>query len=325
MWFTTAHEIFHLVQNAYLPLEKIPDWIKEGTTNANMLNVMADRTQPTSLTSETDTWMRYGSWRSLFYSSRFGECEHCYGATLFWFYYQLPQIASGGGCHDSFVTTCMFELLAARYRTGGSIGTGAWALEQAVPLWRSDSDLGSILLGYAEQSFWYLGPGASVVNWRPYQPRGPSEPKPVSVSLRAYDYAIEPLAVHRVSIPVPPSARGRHIEFTTQLSGPDYPLLHYGGSRGVRVTHTSYDASKRVYVWDVDTSLTGAACRGIGAMWEGTLLLPPEQTCQLLTLDLVVFNYSTKLKGSYRFSYRLLPDRRFASWMPVQCWRPALG
>jgi hypothetical protein len=80
-----AHELFHLVQFAYVP-GGMPRWIAEGTANALALygiQATPRLTVDTSFAVQTDRWLQE-PWRSVFDGSV--NCTRCYGGGLWWLY-----------------------------------------------------------------------------------------------------------------------------------------------------------------------------------------------------------------------------------------------
>jgi hypothetical protein len=80
-----AHELFHLVQFAYVP-SGMPRWIAEGTANALALYAIQASpglTVDTSFAVQTDRWLQE-PWRSVFDGSV--NCARCYGGGLWWLY-----------------------------------------------------------------------------------------------------------------------------------------------------------------------------------------------------------------------------------------------
>jgi hypothetical protein len=80
-----AHELFHLVQFAYVP-RGMPRWIAEGTANALALYAIHPSptlTVDTSFAVQTDRWLQE-PWRSVF-DGRV-NCTRCYGGGLWWLY-----------------------------------------------------------------------------------------------------------------------------------------------------------------------------------------------------------------------------------------------
>jgi hypothetical protein len=80
-----AHELFHLVQFAYVPAG-MPRWIAEGTASALALygvQATSGLTVDTSFAVQTDRWLQE-PWRSVFDGSV--NCARCYGGGLWWLY-----------------------------------------------------------------------------------------------------------------------------------------------------------------------------------------------------------------------------------------------
>ena len=72
---TVAHELFHVVQDAYTPAGQMPDWVAEGTAEAMSL-LVEPKIHDLVSTDYLDEWLAQ-PWRPLF-DERF-YCDHCYG------------------------------------------------------------------------------------------------------------------------------------------------------------------------------------------------------------------------------------------------------
>ena len=112
--FTTAHELFHLVQFRYVP-RGMPRWVAEGTANA--MAYLFEREDDISLLARTDRWFR-APWLPL--SDESINCDRCYGGVLWW------GVLTLRGYTQSY-----FDVLADYVRAGRPIGTGIVPLEQA--------------------------------------------------------------------------------------------------------------------------------------------------------------------------------------------------
>lgn len=77
---TVAHELFHVVQYAYLPNGNLPRWFAEGTASAMELLVYPD-VFDSSTSGFVDKWLAE-TFRPI-YDEEFG-CERCYGGAFFW-------------------------------------------------------------------------------------------------------------------------------------------------------------------------------------------------------------------------------------------------
>lgn len=78
---TVAHELFHVVQYAYLPNGNLPRWFAEGTASAMELLVYPE-VFDSSTAGFVDKWLAE-TFRPI-YDEEFG-CERCYGGAFFWF------------------------------------------------------------------------------------------------------------------------------------------------------------------------------------------------------------------------------------------------
>lgn len=79
---TVAHEVFHLVQFAYVPDGSLPDWAAEGTASAMAQRVFPNVAELVSR-AETDAWLSQ-PWRSL--TDAGDACQRCYGESTWWLY-----------------------------------------------------------------------------------------------------------------------------------------------------------------------------------------------------------------------------------------------
>ena len=77
---TVAHELFHVVQYAYVPRGQMPAWVAEGSAEAMSLLVEPKIEDLVSI-DYMDQWLAQ-PWRPLF-DERF-YCDHCYGGALWW-------------------------------------------------------------------------------------------------------------------------------------------------------------------------------------------------------------------------------------------------
>ncbi len=78
---TVAHELFHVVQYAYVPGGRaLPTWVAEGSAEAMSLLVEPKIEDLVSM-DYMDQWLAQ-PWRPLF-DERF-YCDHCYGGALWW-------------------------------------------------------------------------------------------------------------------------------------------------------------------------------------------------------------------------------------------------
>lgn len=78
---TVAHELFHLVQFAYVPNGELPHWVGEGQASA-MEFIVYPEYQDVVSDQYLDGWLDE-PWRPL-YDEQEG-CSHCYGGSLWWY------------------------------------------------------------------------------------------------------------------------------------------------------------------------------------------------------------------------------------------------
>src|SRR6266571_7376056 len=77
---TVAHELFHVIQNAYVPNGRMPMWVAEGSASAMAALVYPD-IHDVVMDQYLDGWLKE-TWRPL-YDPRF-SCNHCYGSAIWW-------------------------------------------------------------------------------------------------------------------------------------------------------------------------------------------------------------------------------------------------
>lgn len=84
---TVAHELFHLVQFAYVPNGELPRWVGEGQASAMEFIVYPEYEDLVS-NQYLDGWLDE-PWRPL-YDER-DSCSHCYGGSLWWYALHLAD------------------------------------------------------------------------------------------------------------------------------------------------------------------------------------------------------------------------------------------
>lgn len=114
VFFTVVHEVFHLVQYAYVPTG-LPDWIAEGTANGMALGLDTRSSHPI-LYNQLDSWRREPN-RPLFDPGNSGE--RSYGGIAFWF------------AAAQYVPS-YFERLRGMSQRGEPIGLGLEPLRQVI-------------------------------------------------------------------------------------------------------------------------------------------------------------------------------------------------
>ena len=118
-----AHELFHLVQFAYVP-RGMPRWIAEGTANAmGFFGTRADDptgrgTADLALIQSLDSWLKE-PWTSIYDSA--GECMRCYGGSAWW----LQLLASS---QQPWILGTFFTQLANTQPMGNGIAALAGAM-----------------------------------------------------------------------------------------------------------------------------------------------------------------------------------------------------
>ena len=116
---TVAHELFHLVQYAYLPDGGMPRWIAEGTASAVELVTFPD-IDDIGLIGQIDSWISE-PWRELHDESN--GCERCYGGAIWW--HNLHS-------RDPGLLPAYFDRLARLSKRGQDFGIGAAALSTLI-------------------------------------------------------------------------------------------------------------------------------------------------------------------------------------------------
>jgi hypothetical protein len=307
VWFTTAHELFHVVQNAYLSTDAIPAWIKEATASTWMMLGTATASQ--ELVNHIDGWLKESH---LSMSGQHGSCDQCYGSVLYWLYFHFPpglqtvgKLPAPGG-----PTGTMFELLAARKASGKPIGLGSWAAEQAFRRWYPTLYPKSGLFPLFIDLMYSISaplPGSRTA-WPAYPdplPRASTTLTKKKVEL------IYTLSAARIPIKIPKPLANRVLEVKLVVDRGVYAFLAVGGRNGIR-----QETNGRITIWRVTSSLAGDTCRLQGTptqlkylQWNDVSTAKPDDpivNCAAGAVDLVVANTSTTSKRSLTISYRVL-------------------
>ena len=283
LWFTTAHELFHVIQDAYLPVGKIPEWIKEGTAQHEMLTAIYDGRWPSDLPSQSDVWLRI-SWRALY--SRDSSCDECYGAEDFWIQYasRVPLVK-------------VLERFASWNYDRRRIGSGSPALLDEV-LRAADLSVDVVLLAMADEI--HQAGGLRVGSW-PRYPVPPAGLAPATRTVTSFSGKAEGLSAARIPIPVDPATRGSLLTVTIRSPSPLLlPLVYYGGPDGRRLSPSDHDAAAGIWTYRVSTGLDGPEC----VVPDITGLLTGLRTCRVGDVDLVPLN-TTNRAAPYEVTYAL--------------------
>jgi hypothetical protein len=218
-----AHELFHLVQFAYMP-GGMPRWVAEGTANA--MGIFLAQTRSDVLTidalfaAQTDRWLRQ-PWISLYDEA--ANCGTCYGGGLWW----LHAIVA---LERADLITLYFERLAATRLVGLGIDTLALTVQNFGE--RFDQLFNRIA---AE----IYGSGIQV------RPRLVVDAN--AVSGRTADQRLLGLSTHYIPVRTPPGAAG--IDVTIEaLEGSSWVVrMRAGGPRGVDLQWFQPDSAHVVY------------------------------------------------------------------------------
>jgi hypothetical protein len=313
VWLTLSHELFHVVQNAYMPLERMPGWIKEGTANAWML--LATGAVSVAVAEQIDAWLKESHFP--IYSGLRGDRTRSYGSLLFWLYLQFPpgiqrlgQIAIPGP------TATLFELLAKRTASAEAGDRGFGAVEQAFARWyptlRSKHGVFS-WFARLMHAITAAAPGISSV-WPAYPT---ADELPVASERRARAAIdVSPLSASLVPIRIPKRDVGRILELrASRKSSDEQVFLAYGGRFGVLQAFANDLA--RSSAWRVNTGSAGGQCRMDGLptqldylAWADAKTAKPDEPrvdCVRGSASLFVVNASYRAQRRVTFSYRLLP------------------
>ena len=184
---TTAHELFHLVQFAYLPRNDMPDWVAEGSATGLSL-LFAQRNADPEVQRFLDRWFARPQ-TSL--TSTALACAQCYGGGYWWY---LLALDSGNPLPGYFTA------LAAASRAGRA-GDGVAVLDR-------------VLLRQYRRSLFALHQDLSVALWRDPASIFGRRPRPIRTlaapmhpSIRTFQMpALNALATHYIRVAVPPGA-----------------------------------------------------------------------------------------------------------------------
>ena len=129
-----AHEVFHVVQFAYVPDGRMPRWVSEGTAMTMELEVFPKIVDVVAI-NYLDLWLQE-PWRSL-HDERF-SCDRCYGGV--WWWGTLAQ-------NDPRLLPEYFERLAAYRDSKRPIKLGLKALGEVFR--KRGSSIGEAFAGFS--------------------------------------------------------------------------------------------------------------------------------------------------------------------------------
>jgi hypothetical protein len=244
-----AHELFHIVQYAYVAGDYLPTWVAEGTANAVALRVfpgLADYT----LLAQLGGWL-LEPWRSLFDESL--GCDHCYGGAWWWLHVDRLK----GNLIGAY-----FQRLAALRTRNAPIGKGLEALDATL---RAGGH-GSLQRAFSTfaLSLYRLGLRPGIAYWV----------RPVNDTRITRTLSLAGLSTHYVRVHVPeeskgvvaavPNTRGPRAQVTLVLGGPKGRMLRakpFRHGEGAVVAARFRSVRERRNILLVITSGRGTAAR----------------------------------------------------------------
>jgi hypothetical protein len=206
---TVAHELFHVVQYAYVPRGQMPSWVAEGSASAMSL-LVEPKIKDLVGVDYLDRWLAQ-SWRPLF-DERF-YCDHCYGGASWW-----AALAAG----EPTLLPEYFTALARQAKTKKAPGFGLDLLNTLLRK-HHDGSLDSVFFRFAVSLY-----------------RSGYAPLP-TYTLRAHRSTtthvdlINPLSMHFIPISVPASCRSLQLEIASS-SKLFHAVVIVGGAKGRLVT-----------------------------------------------------------------------------------------
>ena len=207
---TVAHELFHVVQYAYVPGGQMPHWVAEGSAEAMSLLVEPTIDDLVS-TDYMDEWLAQ-PWRPLF-DERF-YCDHCYGGALWW-----ATLAQG----EPKLLPQYFAALGRKAAAKKKLGFGLDLLDGLLRRHR-DGSLDSVFFRFAV--------GLYRAGARP----DPTYTLSARHSAEIHRARIDPLSMHFVPIAVPSSCRTLELGIASS-SKLFHAVVIVGGPKGRVVTH----------------------------------------------------------------------------------------
>jgi hypothetical protein len=246
LWFVTAHEAFHVVQNAYMPGSAIPAWIREGSANSLMLAALYDRAFPLDVQADLDVWLGE-SFRPITYAGQ--NCAHCYGQGVFWYWLNHPP-------GDAHTVRLLFERLAARRAAGTRLGDGMAAMSEALAL--KGGDLGAVLL---QTTLWYAGVGLGTPGSWAILPEA-EDLKPSSTQPQQFAWIAPPWSAARIRIPVEQGRPPAAVPLAVRVAAPELLPIVYVGLGVTRISPAAVDESTGLWVYDIPTDALPYGCTG---------------------------------------------------------------
>ncbi len=218
---TVAHELFHVIQFAYVLSGQLPLWAFEGSATALSMLVFP-AVDDLALKDYLDAWLRT-PWVRL-YDERF-SCVHCYGGAWWWLH--LARVNSG-------ILPRYLSLLEADERRGRPTRVGLRQLDTAL----RQSRAGSLYGVFTNFALGLYRRGLAVGN--AYSLHASVTPRATRIR------TVFGLSTHYVPIRVPPRARGVVVA-VPYANGPNPRVtLVVGGPRGRRVVEKRIRPGKGV-------------------------------------------------------------------------------
>jgi hypothetical protein len=201
-----AHEVFHVVQFAYVPDGTMPPWVAEGTATAMSLLLYPKIADLANL-EHLDAWLRE-PWRSLA-DQRF-YCNRCYGGAWWWVF--LSD-------NDPKLLAKYFERLGALRKADRRLGRAIVPLD-AVMRRRGHGGLGAVFSGFSialQMAGLHPAPAYAV--------------RPGRVTRTTGRHRINGLSTHYIPLVLPAGARG--VSLAVRTAGrPLSVAVSLGGPRG---------------------------------------------------------------------------------------------
>jgi hypothetical protein len=244
LWSTVTHEMFHVIQGAYLPRAQVPLWIKEGTANAMSGAALYDRSWPKNARDAVDSWLRQ-SWRPL------PSIGSEYSAII-WEYFLAPYRNRDAAHICDNQIACLLDTLAQRVRENKGVGNGIWALDEVLRK-NGEGSFSEFFVRVADSLQFLVGE-----HWPPYPldkalESAGSTPKTFSTDIEPYSIQQIPLPVIMASTPVSVIA--------SVGSSDVVPLVYYGGTKGVRMTPIERQTTAdNASLWTFDPTRVGNSC-----------------------------------------------------------------
>lgn len=216
--FTTAHEMFHLVQFGYVPAG-MPAWVSEGT--ANLFAFLLLGIENDVLLTEIDRWFRVPE--TPLSNAELSGCERCYGGIFWWWLTVLSQRP---------ILARYFELLERHAEQRIPLGTGARELEQVF----TDEYERAGIAPFAPDAMAYEFEAMSEAM---YLIRAPLRPPPLyglrpDHRSRRVSRTIRPLSAHYIKVTLGASVRALRVKVRGAAGLPFSRVLH--DIRGKRCT-----------------------------------------------------------------------------------------